>query len=233
MPFEESTSFNTWEYNLITNRHKISGKKYIPQQTKHSTKPKDCLSLTHSDDISPTPVIPDLSKSSCKTWREFNIISNNYFKQDKRKKHVDRLYEYKNSLNKLYSKNPYDPVTQKWKQPKRENDIKNNEIADLNKRIAIANKNKENNFLRHNIIYKQRSNKDNIKQYDAAKHPEVYHRIESIKKIKPKTRINPQVYERPLKRNHHIITNQPWKGTNSIKFPLGELKLKHPVLWKR
>eukprot|EP01083_Nonionella_stella_P095984 269613_1 len=233
MPFEESNNFNTWEFNLITNKHKITGKKYIPPQTKHSTRPKDSLSLTHTNDTIPTRIPQNVSKTASKNWREFNIVSNNYYKQNKHKRNIDKLYEYRNSLTKLYHTNPYDPVTGKWKQPKKENAITTVEHKDKTKRINTWNKSKENNFIHHRIIYKQKPNANDIREHDSAKHPEVYHNIQSIKTIKHKNRINPQIYERPLKRNHHIITNQPWKGSNSIDFPLGELKLKHPVLWKR
>lgn len=146
---------------------------------------------------------------------------------------MDRSYEYRNSMKKLYSTNPYNPVIGRWKQPKKENDILKLETKDINKRINVWNENRKNNFLYHKTInYNKGKNNDINDEYDSAKHPEVYHRIESIKKIKHKQRINREVYKRSLKRNHHIITNQAWKGRKSIKFPLGDLKLKHAVLWK-
>ena len=232
MPFEES-KFNTWEFNLITNRHKISGQKFIPPQTKTKTRPKDSLSLS-TQHVTQTgiPAYKPPSENA-HAWRDFNIVSNDYYNNDGRKKKIDRVYEYRSSMNKLWNTNPFNPVMQKWKQPQKEQSIKDNEAADVNGRVNVWNKNKNNNFIHHRILQKSKSsNIGKLNRYDSAKHPEVYHRIESLKKIKPKNRIHSQVYRGRLKRNHHIITNQPWKGTNSIEFPLGNLKLKHPKLWK-
>lgn len=192
--------------------------------------------MSHDDDVNTNAsnqskriLETSLKHCSSSSWRDFNIISGKYYKDHKKKHNTDRVYEYRNSMKRLYDTNPYNPVIGKWKQPKRENNILSLEQQDIDRRVQIWNKQKHNNFLHHHI----KNIKDNIdskrNEYDSAKHPEVYHRGESMRNIKPKKRLNPQVYTRSLKRNHHIITNQAWKGTNSIDFPLGKsLKLKHP-----
>lgn len=205
----------------------------MPSQRRQSTKPEDHLTLSHSnfDRNTKQSVLSNISSTASKNWREFNIVSNDYCKRDAQKKQQDRLYEYKKSKQKLYDTNPYDPVLAKWKAPAKEQSNHRKEEREVKGRMEQWNEQKKNNFIHHPIVYKQRSKEP--KQYPTAKHPEVYHAIDSVKKIKLKQRINPQVYERPLRRNHHIITNQPWKGTQSVEFPLGQqLRLKHRDLWK-
>ena len=234
MPFEESNSFSTWQFNLITNRHKISGAKYVPSQRRQSTKPADELSLSHShfERNTKESVLRNISSTASRNWREFDIVSNDYCQRGAEKRRQDRLYEFRKSKQRLYATNPYDPVLAKWKAPRKERVNERKEERETKLRMEQWNEQKQNNFIHHPIVHKQRSSKK-PKQYPTAKHPEVYHRIDSVNTIKPRQRINPQVYERPLRRNHHIITNQPWKGTQSVDFPLGKgLRLKHRDLWK-
>ena len=168
-----------------------------------------------------------LKHSGSSSWRDFNIISNKYYKQHQHKNNMDKVYEYRNSMKKLYDTNPYNPVLSKYKQPKREQNLLSLEQNDIDQRIKIWNKKRNNNFLHHKIT-KIDDKKKEINEYDSAKHPEVYHRGESMKNIRGKDRINPNIYK-SLKRNHDIITNQAWKGRNSVDFPFGvKLKLKQP-----
>lgn len=155
---------------------------------------------------------------------------------------MDRVFAQKSCKQKLYDTHPFNPIEARWKHPPTEKTLAKKEKNAISDKLQTwqENKTKEINILHHNIINSKTnalidSNSDKKPKYIKHKHPEVFHSMDCEREYRhqKKAKIYPQIYESSLRRNHHIITNEPWIGRGSIEFQTGKkLKLKNPVLWK-